>query len=271
MNDFFRKEGYAVAKGALDKKVVQELKLEMEEVFRAYADDINSPIDQLLIKIFSSDIEGFIGCANACQHLLSLSELSSSKQIQEVLSEIGGIKKPVINTRPLVFFSCKNTAKSKVNWKIDPHQDWPSTQGSLNGVTCWLPLTDLSKGLGPLHVFPKSHLKGFREHVEVDGVPVLKQCDSESVEISLEVGDVLIFSYFTIHKSGENIFSDKIRWSTHFRYDDALEPSFIERKFPRYRKDIRIEGTLHPDYPSEQEFKDFLNSDYCENHFRSGK
>ena len=49
--------------------------------------------------------------------------------------------------------------------------------------------------------------------------------------VTLNKGDILIFSSFLVHKSGE-LTNDEIRWSCHFRYNNLNEVDFIERGYP---------------------------------------
>jgi phytanoyl-CoA hydroxylase len=55
--------------------------------------------------------------------------------------------------------------------------------------------------------------------------------NSNFVSVDVEAGDVLFFSAFLIHQSGDNI-TQSIRWSCHFRYNDLSESTFIERGYP---------------------------------------
>jgi ectoine hydroxylase-related dioxygenase (phytanoyl-CoA dioxygenase family) len=181
--------------------------------------------------------------------------------MQEILSLLAelGIANPVMNTRPLVSYSSKKLAKNNNYWKIPAHQDWPSTQGSLNGLTVWIPLINITNELGPLEVVPGSHLLGKLEHIEIEGVPVLSQNNWNFLPIPMDVGDVLVFSNFLIHRSGTNLTENKIRWSVHFRYDDANESTFIERNFPHHRTDKRLPGLLHPDFPTKEVLENFFS------------
>ena len=156
--------------------------------------------------------------------------------------------------RPCVSFSSKKTAKKEYYWKTPPHQDWPSTQGSLNGLTCWIPLVDVDSSLGSLEVSPKTHLLGPLSWDEK--TPVLSSSNKkfEYESIPMKAGDALFFSNFLVHRSGTNITKDKIRISMHFRYDDSCEPVFIKRKYPKYKIETRGEGNTLENFP----MNDFL-------------
>lgn len=124
-----------------------------------------------------------------------------------------------------------------------PHQDFPYIQGSLNGVTIWLPFFDVSKKMGPVEFIPGSHLSGCRkvrepglkssgsginslELVEADN---LRQLTYNSCEMSSD--SALLFSTLLIHRSGENC-SDMPRISMQVRCDDLTDKSSFDRSYP---------------------------------------
>lgn len=245
--------GYQLNKGIFIDEVLN-LKKKISYVFRFYTNNYKSEFDELLIDLFHKDFDGFVGCANVCQNLPDLYNLCFHHKMISLLNNIG-LNDVCLNTRPLISFSSKFTAKNEFYWRVPPHQDWPSTLGSLNGVTCWVPLVDLhDSDLGPLEISPQSHLFGLK-----------KSCDaimSDAVDcnydkILMSIGDILFFNNFTIHKSGNNI-TKKIRISVHFRYDDFSETTFVERKFPRNRKDVREKYENTNNFPSIDQIKKSL-------------
>ena len=253
----YRKVGYHLEKQIVPKEEIVLLRNQMIKVFRVYTKDEETEFNKLIIDLFRQDTDGFVGCANICQNMIEVCKLSLDQRIIDLVQQLG-LKWPSINTRPLVSFSSPLTSKNENYWKVPAHQDWPSTQGSINGLTCWMPLVDVDTDLGPLEISPRTHLQGYLEHDD-KGVPYLTDKEHEFVAVKMECGDALFFSNFTIHRSGINK-SDRIRWSMHFRYNDILEPTFVNRKFPRHRIDRRKEGILIPGFPSSDVIHDtFLN------------
>lgn len=218
--------GYWLAKQFFNKEEICSIRFKMEKIFKNY---IGSSTDESIIKLFKEDFQGFIGCANQCQKLLSVYNLAGS--LEDVLKIKCDIKLPTMNTKPLVSFSSKHTSKSEVYWKIPAHQDSPSNLGSKNGVTCWIPLQDTNEDLGPLEVSPNSHLLGELPHKNLNGVPVLLKNNFKFDPMPMDVGDALFFNTMLVHKSGLNKTENSIRWSMHFRYNDAMEQSFVDRKY----------------------------------------
>jgi len=259
----FRENGYLILRDFFPRHDVNEILSDAKKVFlrqfiaKGYCknlsleeiaeDDYNS----FLYQLFEDDIECLTNCGKQAQHLISLHALSIDNKIIKLL-HLAGLKSPVISTRPVLYFNHPKLAKQKVFYKVDAHQDWRSMQGSLNSVVIWMPLVDINKDLGALEILPKSHLGGLRtDHVENGfGMVVLsKKEEADLVSVEVKAGDVLLFSSFLIHQSGENI-TNSPRWSCHFRYNDLDEQTFIKRKFAHPYIYKPIEELLTKDFPS---------------------
>jgi phytanoyl-CoA hydroxylase len=188
--------------------------------------------NQYLYRLYEEDKESLMNCGKQVQHLIDLHKLSLNSKIEHLLNEVG-LKEPNISTRPVMYFNNPMLAKKKVYHTVDAHQDWRSMQGSLNSVVIWIPLIDINKDLGALQILPKSHLDGLRTDFMENGFGMVKLTEEEKKRLkSVEVktGDILLFSSFLIHQSGDNI-TKSPRWSCHFRYNDLAEKTFIQRKF----------------------------------------
>jgi phytanoyl-CoA hydroxylase len=245
----YLKSGYQLEKSFLD---VSEVKRSIEKIFCNYCKlnnhEICDDFDSTLIELFKKDNDGFVGCAKLCQTTPELISLSVSPAMIMKLKELG-LKNPVVNTRPLLSFSSRYTAKNEDYWKLPAHQDWYSTQGSLNGITCWMPLVDVPEELGPLEMCSGSHLCGPLPSTEDFGIPVLLTDKFEFLSLPMNKNDAVFFSNFTVHRSGNNSTSNRIRISAHFRFDDADEPIFIKRKYPKHKVEMRASGNLMKEFP----------------------
>lgn len=251
----YLRKGYYLERNLID---VSHIKAAIASIFFNYHQPGN--LNKTLIDLFAKDPEGFVGCAQMCQCLPELIHLSTAPKIVSRLRKLG-LKRPVTNTKPLISFSCQKTAKNEYYWKLPAHQDWPSTQGSLNGVTCWMPLVDTTD-VGPLEISPGSHLAGPLPHTET-GVPVLLEEPPKFIPIPMQPNDALFFSNFTVHRSGLNA-TDRVRISMHFRYDDAFEPTFVQRKYPQQKIEVRRDGNSLPTFPFD-EFHRIFPKDIVEN------
>src|SRR5262249_18294524 len=135
---------------------------------------------------------------------------------------------------------------------VFPHQDWRSMQGSLDSIVVWLPLADVTAELGALEVVPASHKLGLVTSEVVNSFGKVDRFrDDEFFPVEAARGDVLFFSSFLVHRSGENI-TDSIRWSCHFRYNNLAERTFIERGYPHpylYKPQAEL---ITPDFPDPE-------------------
>jgi phytanoyl-CoA hydroxylase len=165
------------------------------------------------------------------------------------------INTPVISTRPVLYFNHPNLAKKKIYHTVDAHQDWRSMQGSLNSVVIWIPLIDIDRDLGALEILPGSHLEGLRTDRIENGFGMVKLTNEEIhklLPVEVEAGDVLLFSSFLIHQSGNNI-TNKPRWSCHFRYNDLDEATFKSRKYAHPYIYKPNEQLITPDFPIKEQ------------------
>ena len=59
-----------------------------------------------------------------------------------------------------MYFNHPKLAKEEVYYKVFPHQDWRSMQGSLDSVVIWTPLNQIDSDMGPLNIIPKKPFMG---------------------------------------------------------------------------------------------------------------
>lgn len=263
LRENFQERGFARLNSFFSKEDVESVRQDAKSVFLKQMTSLglltgwNSDeraFEGAMARYFSEDSAGFINCGKTCQHLISLHRLSLRENIVAELVALG-LQTPNICTRPVLFFNSKHLAKSDVYYKFPPHQDWRSMQGSLNSVVVWVPLMDVSRELGALEIIPGSHLWGLQESQEnawyrhIEG---LRDDQYESIE--MEAGDVLIFSAFLVHRSGNNV-TDSIRWSCHFRYNDLEEPTFISRKYPNPYNYAPQQELVTKDFPSIEQLQ----------------
>ena len=190
-----------------------------------------SEFEEGMYQLFERHPEHFMNCGKQAQHLISLHRLSLEPLIQSKLQDLG-MTFPNISTRPVMYFNHPRLAKKEVYWRVFPHQDWRSMQGSLDSIVVWMPMVDIDVSLGALEIVPRSHHEGLLTTEVEDGFgKVQRYVDADFVPVETERGDALFFSSFLVHRSGNNV-TPSIRWSCHFRYNNLDEPTFIERGFP---------------------------------------
>lgn len=256
---FFKKNGFLKINNLIKKEYIEEILFEIKNIFNIQFENKNiknSTFEENLIELFNLDFNCFLNSAKSCQNLFLIHNLGSCQEIYNLIKNFG-IKKPNICTRPVTFINYEKTSKQQINHTVFEHQDWRSMQGSINSIVLWIPLVEINKDLGALEVSPGSHLKGLisREVENSFGRIPQEICELLNfISIESKVGDCLIFSSFLIHRSGKNI-TDNIRYSCHFRYNDMLEDSYIDRGFPTPYKYYPDDNLIYP----ELNTKDLIN------------
>jgi hypothetical protein len=262
----YKEHGYILMRDFLDPEEVDRIRDEAKAVFIAQMrrleivppGDLTEPeFEHGMFELFEADLAAFVNCGKQVQHLISLHRLSLDERITDVLKELG-LDFANIATRPLLYFNSSRLAKKEVYWRLANHQDWRSTQGSLDSIVVWIPLIDIDTALGALEVLPGSHKDGLFQAEFEDGYGRIDD-DFQAPFVPVEVkrGDALFFSTFLVHRSGTNV-TDSIRWSCHFRYNNLLEPTFIERGVPHPYLYRPSETLMTEDFPSVEQVNDLF-------------
>lgn len=260
--DEFWTNGYKIIKNFYDANVIESIRLEAKYIFAEQMFKLNlinnkdDILDEMIFEkgmkdLFQINYNTFLSCGKQCQHLISLHQISLDNKVIELIKSLG-LKRPIISTRPVLFTNSKEIAKNSVNHTVPPHQDWSSMQGSINSVIVWVPLMEMNKEIGPIDVIPQSHKNGLLLDKKENSFGIIDNLDySKFISLDgLKPGDIVVFSSFLIHKSGDNI-TNSIRWSCHFRYNDLDDESFIERGYPHAYIYKPIDDIINPEFDTK--------------------
>jgi ectoine hydroxylase-related dioxygenase (phytanoyl-CoA dioxygenase family) len=259
----YRRDGYCLIRGLLDVAGPEAVLQEARRVFlaqmlkRGTLHEVprdQEAFEEALFRYFSEDQEGFVSCANQSQYTVSLQRLGVEPRIIAAIRELG-LTFPILCKYPTLYFNSRHLATKEHYWRQGAHQDWRFLQGSLDSMVVWVPLVPISRELGALELLPGSHRLGLRADVDLSadyGKLPYDLDDPSFVPIEAEPGDVLFFSTFLIHRSGTNS-TRSIRWSCHFRFNNALEPTFVDRQFPSTFRYKPRQDLITPGFPSQQD------------------
>jgi phytanoyl-CoA hydroxylase len=269
----FKDDGFAVAKAFFSEDEVERVRSDAKDVFLAQLRrhrlvTTESPSEEefeaALYDFFKLNLQDFINCGKQVQHLISLHKMSLDQRIEEVLRGELTFSSPNISTRPVLYFNSPFLAKEEVYWRVFPHQDWRSMQGSLDSVVLWVPLADIDVELGALEVVPGSHRLGLLTTEVVSSFGKVDRFnDADFVPIEVAQGDVLFFSSFLVHRSGTNI-SNSIRWSCHFRFNNLAEKTFVERGYPHPYLYKPQSDLISPGFPAPEMLDELFGGDLAE-------
>ena len=113
---------------------------------------------------------------------------------------------------------------------LGAHQDYPYHYGSIDAVTLWLPLQDITEDIGPVEMVKCSHTEGVVE--SEDGIirdeSLLSSLQFRKCPVAL--GQVVAFSQMAIHRSSYNA-SNKIRFSLQIRFNNLDSAEYGRRLF----------------------------------------
>lgn len=261
----FNKDGYLLLRGFLDKDLVNSIYTEARQIFAKQIERVTGKVvdihqrdefEQGMFEFFEKDFDAFVNTGKTVQHSITLHRLGVDDKILNLLKSVG-LENPSIGARPAMQFNSRFLSKNgSKHWKLDAHQDWRTGQGSLDSAVIWFPMVDAGKDIGALQVIPGSHTVGLLEASTsgYQGGITASLRDEDFVQTEFEVGDLLIFSSFLVHQSGNNI-TNNIRWSVQLRYNNLEEPTFIERGYPMayiYKPETEL---LTPNFPTEEQLK----------------
>lgn len=258
----FRQDGFLLLKNALDVTILDNIYRSARQLFATQIErvlgetvdvDDRDAFEEALFRLFEKDFTTYANTGKTMQHSILLHQLGVSDTVLNLLRELG-LSDPVIAVRPGMQLNSRYLSKDgNTYWKLDPHQDWRSGQGSLDSVVVWLPLVPAGKELGALQIIPGSHLDGLRpaETGGYEGFISEGINEDDFVQTEFEVGDILIFSKLLVHRSGFNT-TRNIRWSIQLRYNNLAEPTYIERGYPSPYMYKPQEQLITPDFPTTE-------------------
>lgn len=258
----YRRQGFALCRGFFPAEQVAQVHAEAKEVFAAQmrqrglvppGDVSEEEFNSSIFRLFELDQQVFRNCGRQAHQLPSLHRIALDERVIAAVKELG-VSFPSVAMRPHIFFNHPRLALEEYDWRLPLHQDWRTTQGSLDSVVIWLPLVDIDRRLGALEIVPGSHRWGLFPGGRVNSEDYVEpEVEPESLlSVEMKRGDALFFSTFILHRSGTNE-TGSLRWSCHFRYNNLLEESFIQRGYPHPFTYSIYKELITPGFPTKAE------------------
>jgi ectoine hydroxylase-related dioxygenase (phytanoyl-CoA dioxygenase family) len=266
---FYKKYGFFVIKNLFPKDTIKNIIDQAHNIYKTQMislklidtlDIDNDTFEQNMKRLFDNHSTIFFNCAKHCQYIIDLWRISLTPDLVHIITVLG-VQNPIVSTRPILFSNSKNISKADIFHTVPPHQDWATMQGSINSIVCWLPLIDTTQDLGCIAFVPESHKLGLVMEKKEAGFGLVKQfSDQDFRSLDLNQGDALFFSSFLVHKSGNSI-TENIRWSTHFRYNDLDDKSFIENGYPHAFLYKAVDEILKPDFDTKKAVNEYFTDE----------
>lgn len=253
----FLRDGYTIVRGVLDPTDLAQMNADMGELFALQLRARGLPVDPGTSReawqanaqrLLAVDVEAYVNTARMTQMVPSAHRVMTSDPILAIARDVG-VEIPVICTR-LSNHIMSDALKIPGGYhKSPPHQDWRSMQGSLDSIVMWVPTTPVTLDSHPLQVIPGSHLWGLLDTVEHMMTPTVSDprvSEASYVSLPMQPGDVVIFSSFMVHRTGEQG-DGKVRIAFSTRFNNAAEPTFVGHGYPTpykygYRTDLMFEN-----------------------------
>lgn len=258
LNDY-KANGFLIAKGLLDKESIEKVCSSIAKTFlnqfpesrQCSENDMFSAMQAL----YSYDIERYKKTAGGLWRKFDVYELMHDQRIIGLLNNVFGWKDLFIPGGQVVHIMAHELKIPDGYFGLVPHQDFPSVQGSLDGVVVWLPLVDVDMNNFPLQVIPGSHKRGLLPTMQNLGnttyeISPEQYQDEDFISVEVNAGDVIFMSMFTVHRSSINGTLGRYRLALSTRFDNADEKTFIERCYPTaYERRVHREQFV-PNFPN---------------------
>lgn len=194
--------------------------------------------------LYEYDINKYLAVCKSLWRKMSVNDLLNDHEIRNFINNVFGWTDIILPGGQSVHIMGQDLLVPGGYHGLAAHQDWPSVGGSKDGIIIWIPLTDITIDSYPLEIIPASHLKGMYPLAGKSDAPweisMNYYNDNDFQKIPASKGDVLFMSYFTVHRSSVGQMQKGFRISISTRWDNALEPTFIDRMFPTaYERQVR--------------------------------
>ena len=260
----FRSDGFLVKRGLLNAAIIEQFVETAWPVFSRLARHYNLPLSSTIegdmIALFRHNAQAYFSAVRVVGQLVSLLDIFRDDAIARLVCGLG-VQVPCFNTGAVMHIMSNELRPQEGYLGLGVHQDFPSTQASLNALIVWIPFTPANADFFPIEVLPGSHLRGIlpgeqRSHV-FEVLPSAYR-ETDFVAISVEPGDVLVMSVFAAHRSGQSG-KKGVRVAASMRYEDASEGTYIARCYPNAYKRTVERQIMIPGFPSERDLHDLFH------------
>ncbi len=258
----YNSEGFFIAKGLLSQSKIAFV---LDSFLATLNDQLSVVSDahpktnllSALQALFSADVDRYKKTVAALWRKEHSYRLLHDDAITGFLHEKFGWKDLFVPGGQVIHIMAHELQIPNGYFGLVPHQDFPSVQGSLDGVVVWIPIVDVDRANFPLEIIPRSHLRGILPMIE-HGESTWEVHEShyepsDFIPVEVNVGDVVFMSVFTIHRSSTTGTPNRLRLAMSTRFDNAQEQTFVERSYPTaYRRSVHRE-LYYPNFPSPEQ------------------
>lgn len=262
---FYQDNGYLVVEDIFDLRHLDETLEHFNLSFAQQLDRLQLPVasgpllDALhdnMASLLGASIPLYLATLRMCSKLHGVYRLMTAERLGAACADLG-IATPLFQTTPVLHLMSRRLVIPGGYQGFDVHQDWTSVQGSLDTITTWIPFMDIDPRLFTMEVVPGSHLLGLLsgdQEQHVLRVDASHYSEDAFVPVCVGKGGVCLMSNFTIHRSSREG-DERMRISVSGRYENASEPTFIEREYPFTQHKSMQRGFITADFPSVEQVR----------------
>ncbi len=213
-------QGFVLVKGLLSKEEAADYREETHRLLTA----LNREDDPT----WGSAAEVAMGAPTSLKHLHDAQFYSAAYSRLMVDRRFTDVVAAVLGTPNVQLHHTKLFIKPPENGSPFPlHQDYPFFPHTHHRVGAAIfHFDDAPEEKGCIRVVPGSHLQGPRTHNAEGGFHLPDVPFESAIPIAAEAGDVILFTYLTLHGSGVNV-SDEARTTWLIQYRDPTDPPAV--------------------------------------------
>lgn len=237
----FKKEGFYIARNLLKNDEIIAVRNDIHKSFNdqlahlGFLENGKDLFNSMLL-LYSKDIDRYKRLIGALWRKLEVYNLMHHNNIVGLLREQFGWQDIFMPGGQVAVIMAEELKIPNGYFGFVPHQDFPSVQGSLDGVVVWLPLVDVGRDNYPLEIIPRSHYEGVLPAKENNSstweTDTSQYTEDDYLPVEVNVGDVVFMTLFTIHRSSQRGTAGQVRIALSTRFDNANEATFIDRCYP---------------------------------------
>ena len=217
----YTKNGFAIVKNIVPAQRINSLLENIFNLFCKYSTDcqelknMEKPwntelFHKKLIEFRQKDPESFGAIYDSLKTSLTLTQLITDNKVVDFVAKFLKIKPSDLSiSEPMCRLDVPNDKRNTLDW----HQErsfFPQNRNGLNGLVCWIPLTDITEEMGPMHISPRSHAEGQlklsnktkKNMSYTTQIPVPEEFVSkyEDLAVRTNVGDAVFFNILLFHR-----------------------------------------------------------------------
>ena len=248
----FNEKGYLIIKNFYDKKIISNIKKDIFDLsFQLYkkhfprTSKINyksNYFDFYLLEAKKKNISEITkSIYDVCKKITGFYEIMGNKKSLDLSKKLLKSNNVAILSRG---FGMRIDYPGDTYWKARMHQDYSGQLGSPRGIVMYTPLRKVTKALGPVKLYEKSHKHGIfptvvnmqRVKKKITYDPYYIKDEKEVIKdfkksyLTIDETDLGIFDFMLLHESSYNS-SSKIRWSLVHRIFDYSHKQSIKQNY----------------------------------------